>query len=74
MFWEFLKISLVLSSRRVLSKDPTVWLDVARSANTYIPPCFPRSLLAQPHGEPTNLACLRVYDNVCLQVLKKELG
>jgi hypothetical protein len=30
----------LLSSQGVLNKDPTIWLDRARPANTYVPPFF----------------------------------
>ncbi len=51
-----------------LNKDPTVWLDGARPANTCIPPSFLESVLTQPRGVPTNKIRLQVYETECLQV------
>ncbi len=48
----------------VPNKDPTVWLDGARPANTCIPPSFPGNLPMQPHNNiPTPNAQLQVYKN-----------
>jgi hypothetical protein len=38
------------ASQGVLNKDPTVWLDAARLANTCIPPFFLENVSAQPHS------------------------
>jgi len=37
-----------------LDKDPTVWLDETRSANTCIPPTFPGNVPAQQCSIPTS--------------------
>ncbi len=33
-----------------ISKDPTIWLDGAEHANTYIPPSIPRNAPVKLHG------------------------
>jgi hypothetical protein len=40
------------ASQGVLSKDPDVWQDLARPANTCIPPTYPRNTPMQPHSIP----------------------
>ncbi len=47
----------------VLNKDPTVWLDRARPANTCIPPFFLRNVPSQLCGIPTAKTCLQVFKN-----------
>ncbi len=41
-----------LLARGVLDKDPTIWLDGARLADTCIPPSFPGNAHELPHGIP----------------------
>jgi hypothetical protein len=42
------------SQARVITNDPSVWLDGATNANTYIPPFFRGNGLAQLHSVSTN--------------------
>ncbi len=48
-----LVIKFVDFGQGVLNKDPTIWLDGARPANTCIPPSFPGNVPVQPSGAPT---------------------
>ncbi len=41
-------------NKGILKKDPTVWLDVARPANTCIPPSFYGNVSAQACSVDTN--------------------
>jgi hypothetical protein len=50
-------------STGVLSKDPTVWLDGARPANTHIPLYFPGNMPAQPCSIPTTKKYICKYKN-----------
>ncbi len=56
----------------VVNKDPTLWLDGARPANTCTPPSFPWNAPMQPHCVPTKKVHLQVYKNWRFQVLNKE--
>ncbi len=46
-------IQLGILCQGVPNKDPNVWLNGAKPANTYIPLTLPRNAPAQPHAIPT---------------------
>ncbi len=48
----FLNFPSSFAGQRVSDKDPTVWQDGARPANTCIPLSFPGNVLAQHSGIP----------------------
>jgi hypothetical protein len=77
MFGSFLKLIVTIifpsgfASQAVLNKEPTVWLDGARSANTCIPTYFPGGTCLCSHATyPQTKVCLRVSENECLRILK----
>jgi hypothetical protein len=62
------------ASKGVLSKDPTVWLDGARPANTCIPPTLWGNVPTQPRGVPTPKIHLQVQKIVNHIIMKYDLA